>query len=351
MVDIDAKVTSLMDKSHYLYIAKNVNNNYYQDFLNTANAIRKILTEKDFLKWLEEKMLLTDIPFNEKKFIQYAVEASAARYFIEKDDSKVSLEKKINPNNKKDVDIQYVDGEYTYNIEIKCPTFDNKEKSENVKNIKIDIWGRLPDRGEEASNLLATHIGKDISKIKKMDCNLKDYLVNAHSKFNPDASDNELNVLLVGCDDIEDIQRWYGYMFADNGLLTKESFEPQENYNNVDAIVVTDRYYRHRNYSNSKIIEAWSFENGLSLVFLNPFRKNKKKNAMDSFLKCFHNYTTQFQKYTTEKKMSDIWYVLQSRIIPHFVMDNLKKDSSLNIYIENIEKNIAENLKILSRVR
>lgn len=351
MVDIEAKVESVKDQSHSLYIAKQANSEYYQDFLATATAIKSVLSEKDFDKWLVEKMLLGDKPFNEKQYIQYAVEASLARFFIDIDNNRVSLEKKVNPNSDKDVDVQFLDDKYIYNVEVKCPTFDEKEKSEEGDNLLVDIWGRLPDRGKNAIDTISSLLGQSSSTVKKMDNNLKDFLLNAHQKFNPDASEYELNVLLVGCGNLEDLQRWYGYMFAEQGLLTKSSFEPHVSFENVDAIIITDRYYRHKNYLDSKITGAWSFKNGINLIFDNPFHKKEKGEAMQSFLNCFHHYTIEFKDYSemVMKNHPDDYSVFESRLIPHFVPDRLRNDTSLKVYIDQIDENIAKSRELLGK--
>ena len=184
-----------------------------------------------------------------------------------------------------------------------------------------------------------------------MDNNLKDSLLNAHQKFNPDASENELNVLLVGCGNLEDLQRWYGYMFAEQGLLTKSSFEPHVNFENVDAIIITDRYYRHKHYSDSRITGAWSYANGINLFFDNPFRKKEKNEAMQSFLNCFHHYTFEFKDYSemVMKSHPDNYAVFESRLIPHFVPDTLRNDTSLKVYIDQIDENKAKTLELLGK--
>jgi len=165
MVDIEAKVESVKDQSHSLYIAKQANSEYYKDFLATAAAIKSVLSGKDFDKWLVEKMLLGDKPFNEKQYIQYAVEASLARFFIDIDNNRVTLEKKVNPRSDKDVDVQFLDDKYIYNVEVKCPTFDEKEKSEEGDSLLVDIWGRLPDRGKNAIDSISSLLGQSSSTV------------------------------------------------------------------------------------------------------------------------------------------------------------------------------------------
>lgn len=152
--EIDFLVDSVKDPNHYLLKAKNNKSEYYEDFISASSKMQTVMSEKDFKHWIDHKMLLSEKTFNEKVFIQFATETSAACFFIDRNSKQVKLEAKINPSNNKDVDIQFRESGYTFNIEVKCATFDEKEKSSSNK-YTIITMGRLPDRGNEAFDILS----------------------------------------------------------------------------------------------------------------------------------------------------------------------------------------------------
>ena len=67
-----------------------------------------------------------------------------------------------------------------------------------------------------------------------------------NKKFNPSASEEELNILSVSCDDAEDMQLWYYYMFKEQGLFQEYSFWQHSDYENVDLVLLNNLYFKFR---------------------------------------------------------------------------------------------------------
>lgn len=223
MQELTDKVTAIANLTdHYLVKAQQLNHPYFAGFLSAGAALKPVLNDSDFAYWCAEKMLLKQQEFNEKTFIQYAVETTVARYFAERFPVGFRVEAKINPENDKDVDCVFSDGGFTFNVEVKCSDFKAKEKVDQQDAFKFVTVGRLPDRGAEAKAIVMAALQEGLAKQgkaqkpfvdgKNMDNNLKDFLELAHNKFPATTPDTTLNVLLVGCDDAEDMQNWFNYL-------------------------------------------------------------------------------------------------------------------------------------------
>ena len=163
-----------------------------------------------------------------------------------------------------------------------------------------------------------------------MDNNLKDFLKSADEKFNPDSVDKELNILAVSCDDAEDMQLWYYYMFKDAGLFTSESFYPNSNFENVDLVLLNNLYFKHNEYEKKNISNSWEFKDTFNLIFKNPYAKQSKEDAIQEFLKLCPNYNSQFSGWdisgSAEKEVKD------SRRIADFIKAELEEKQQIYLF-------------------
>lgn len=322
---------------HYLKIAHGKGHKYFHDFLTISDKFKTILPSKDFEKFWNEKMQLNKKTFNEKAFIQSACEIAVANYFSEKKDFGIDV--KVNPHNEKDVDCQFKSNTFIYNIEVKCASFDAKENIENSDSFKFQTFGRIPEREKlflELSKALdesLTNQGKPLKEhqeLKSMDNNLKTFLELANNKFKPNSLDNEVNILLVGCNDPADIQSWIGYLFASEGLFTNESYANVSNYQHVDLVVFTNLYFKHKDFFHKNIDSSWSLEQSLNLYFENPFRNKEKRSGIDNFYYELKNYNSDFNRF---KVKGQVPIEVQEAVkTPHFVIDYLEKERSIYLF-------------------
>jgi len=327
-----------LPEGHYLKIAREQGHNYFQEFLTASDKLKTILKPNDFKTFWNEKMQLDKGVFNEKAFIQGACETAVANHFADKTD--FGIEVKVNPNNKKDVDCQFKSNGFTYNIEVKCASFDAKEKVENSDSFKFHTFGRMPEREgliRELSKALdegLTNQGKPLKvhqELKNMDNNLKDFLESAHEKFNANCPDNEVNILLVGCNDKSDMQSWLGYLFADEGLFTEDSFADSTKYNNVDMIVLTNLYFKHKDFHKKRVKNSWRLEETLNFVFYNCLRAREKNAATVNFFNSeLTNYTVPLQNF---KVPGDAPEEVKNAVrVPHFVIDHLENGQGIYLF-------------------
>lgn len=334
MKEIIDKVESIKNLTdHYLVKSHTETHNYFNEFLDAAKILKPLLTDKEFEFWCAEKMLLKQQAFSEKTFIQYVVETSVVRFFGEKFPTNFKVEAKINPTNDKDVDCQFTDGGYTFNVEVKCSDFVSKEKIDNKDGFKFGTIGRLPDRGEEAKKVISSALDEGLTKkgealkphlsSKNMDNNLKEFLELTHEKVKPTPNENEVNVLVVGCGDDRDIQNWVNYLWAPEGLFTSQSFADRDKYKNVDFVVLTNQYFKHNKYFEKRVIDSWSIEKCFNLIFPNPYRCLQKEKAMKHFISICPNYSEELSKYVVPGEVPD--YVKDAVKVSWFVKDNLEK--------------------------
>ncbi len=315
---------------HYLRIAKEKDSNYFTEFINSMTLIKEKVPEKDFKVFWDDKMQLNKAKFDRKAFIQGACEVAVAAYFSSKNDFKVEV--KVNPKNKKDVDTQFKSGGFTYNIEVKCASFEAKEKIPGSDSFVFQTLGRLPNKNELIQTLsrlmdqgLANQ-GKPLKphlEQKNMDNNLKDFLISAHEKFNSESSEQEINILLIGCNDTDDMQSWVGYLTASCGLFTADSYCDPAFYNNVDLVVLTNLYYKHKDFYQKNVEGSWTLQETLNLSIVNPFSKKKNPTGILAFNNEIINYNTELNEFIVPGSAPEnIKNVFQ---ISHFVIDCLQK--------------------------
>lgn len=335
MID-DFKKLSLPD-NHYLKIAENINSPYFQEFLSSMENLKEKLSKKDFKMFWEEKLQLSKKKFDEKSFIQGACEVAVSNYFRNKDNFNVEV--KVNPTNKKDVDCQFTSNGFTYNIEIKCATFDAKEKVEKADSFKYQTLGRLDNKDEiisiisKAINEGLENQGKPLKaheELKNMDNNLKDFLESAHEKFNPSCTENEINILLIGCNHPADIQSWVGYLTGAGGHFTTEPYSDLKKFNNVDIVILTNLYFKHKDFQTKNIKGSWSLDETLNLYIINPNRSKDKKNGILNFHNELKNYNFEINQFKVAGDAPD--GVKEAVRIPHFVIDYLQKSEKKYLF-------------------
>lgn len=328
------KVDSIAaNTDHYLVKAKAVNHPYFADFLAAGAVLHPLLTPREFETWCAEKMMLKPQAFNETTYLQYAVETSVVRYFGERFPAGFRVEAKINPTNGKDVDCVFTDGNYTFNVEVKCSDFTGKIKTDAQDAFKIEMVGRLPGRGEEPMAAIVAALAEGLAKqgkdpkihvvSKSMDNSLKDHLLSAHEKFAPETPATEVNILVVGCDDARDMQRWYNYLYAGEGLFTPASFQDAVTFENVDLVVFTNQFFKHSRFFEKNVSNSWTLDPGFNLIYQNPRRRSEKKGAIVHFLNLLPNFSEPVERHVLPGSAPE--EVKNTSRIPRFVADHLER--------------------------
>jgi hypothetical protein len=323
---------------HYLIKARQTGSSYFDEFLDAADSMRQIMRKKEFKNWLRDKMLVRSQPFDEKTFIQYAVETAVIRYFFGKCPIDFQVEVKIRPGSNKDVDCRFKSNGFVYNVEVKCADFTEKKKFDAKTGIKIETIGRLSDHRDTIDMLMKileqtpfqTKELREHHEMKNMDNKMKDFLESAQGKFNPNPPANELNVLVVACDDAVDMQRWYYYLYAEQGLFTANSFADDSLYNNVDVVVFTNLFFRQSHFFEKRVADSWSMATALNLVFPNPLKKAVKGKATYNFLSILDHFSFQLQDYKLPSDVPN--HVKNSVRITTFITEYLQKEKGIFLF-------------------
>jgi hypothetical protein len=320
------------DNLHYLLKAKTESLAYYKSFTDNLPFLEKKLNNKQFEELLKNKLQLSLSNFSEKQFIQSACETTVNSYFAKNFKDSFGYEVQVNPNNKKNVECQFKESEFTYNVEVKCPNFGTKETIDAMNAFKVGTFGRIDDYKDMLDELNETLTdaqkkkGEDIKPIvetKKMDNNLKDFLISANEKFNPNSAETEVNILFVCGGDSNDIQNWHYYLFAPSGLFTSNSFCDKGKYNQVDVVVLTNLYHRHyKYYEKTKLKFNWALDSSFILIFSNPFTSERKEKGIKNFIKIFPHYNDELMRYVVPgNSPQELKEILK---IPWFVKDCLE---------------------------
>jgi hypothetical protein len=258
----------------------------------------------------------------EKAYIQAAVEATVCAHFARFFPENFIYEEKVNPP--KDVDCSFRVEGFKYNIEVKCADFSKKHAVDASEGFKIGSLGRLDDYDDivlDLGNLFSSD-GHVLSRQRHMDNNLKDFLVSAHEKFAPVTSNHELNVLVVGCDDAMDMQKWYSYLYGAKGLFTVESYWDTSAYDRVDLVLLTNLYHRHKDpASKDKLGGHWRLSEAFCILCQNP-NSPKPDVTFLEFSKTVRHHNNELHAHTVEGDAPD--FILKGLAIPSYVATQLQ---------------------------
>lgn len=258
----------------------------------------------------------------EHSYIQSAVELTVCAHYARFYPEFFIYEEKV--NRPKDVDCTVRVGDYKYNLEVKCADFRKKEAVDGAEGFKIGSLGRLDEYPELLQNLQEVFSagGHKLSEQRHMDNNMKDFLMSAHEKFSNEPSDTELNVLIVGCDDAMDMQKWHSYLYGVQGLFTSESYADRSAYQKVDMVVLTNLYHRHKDpAAKDKLSGHWRLSEAFCLLCANP-DSTKPGQISYEFSKTLRHYNNEWNDYLEGDDEPD--FILKGIGIPAFVADQLQ---------------------------
>lgn len=219
----------------------------------------------------------------------------------------------------RDVDCSFQSEGYKFNVEVKCADYTSKHKIDSEGDFIIRGIGRLSDYRNLTAQLQETFAsgGKTLASGLHMDNKLKEFLYDAHGKFPDATAQDQYNVLVVGCDDPWDMQQWEGYLTGQQGLFSHNSFADVSRYDNVDLVVLTNLYHRHKSVAEKdKLTDHWTFANAFSLLYENP-RSKKPRSMLYEFSRTLRFYNNELFAHKME---GDAPEFLKERLaISHYV--------------------------------
>lgn len=298
---------------------------YKNGMMSAINDLSNHLNKREMEDLKKNKLQLFSDSHNEPQYLQAACELVICSYLAKKYKDSFKYELQVNPP--KDVDCSFTDQGMQFNIEIKCADFSKSNLINEEDGYKIGFLGRNPDAESVVNDLASAFQSlpgeKRLIKQQHMDNKLKDYLQSAHRKFAQKPREDHLNVLAICCDTPMDIQKWFGYMYENQGLFTENSFADKNSYNLVDIVLITNLYHRHYLYkTKNKITDHWLLDQSFNLIFSNPYRTADKQLSIFRFCEIIPNYSFALNGYQVPGDAED--YVKNSIRIPHFVVDELQ---------------------------
>lgn len=273
------------------------------------------LSPKDY-KNLKKKFGLHLHIFNLKAFIQAAVETTIVRHFMLNHNTNFWYESSINPQSNMNIECQVIFQGRVFNIEVKTASYDKKEEIEDADGFKIMADGRYDNFNEvydSLSKVFSNSAGKEgkppkLLTEKRMDNNLKDFLLSSNEKLFENYPLEHLNVLFIGCADSMDMQQFDNYLVAPRGFFSNNPYIDPEKYSNVDVVVLTNLYYNHSPRYNRRTKNSWNLSSSFCIAFSNPYTKKNQPDIFNMLLSLFPNYTIKYLNYYNDfirKKISN----------------------------------------------
>lgn len=261
------------DDNYPIKIAYKKKHRYYDDFISVLKKFEEIFSNKQF-KELVSKFQFNK-PFNQQRYLETVSEITILYYVLRhyNENSKFIYEPTYNGGYNPECSFVYINR--TVNLEVKCPNLEKRLKSESRKTLKLFPAERIPNYKDiinELSGIIENRVQKDnysgVEEETRLDNKLKDFLVHSQKKF-PSSDDSNFNVLAISLDIISDLDEWYSYIFGNNGVFTNNSFVNQD-YDNVDAILLTTPSCGHIRWEMYDKINVWNLEETINILLLNP---------------------------------------------------------------------------------
>jgi hypothetical protein len=292
------RLSNIKSDNHYLKKTCPIYDEYIAGLYSALKNLCQVIGEKSIIDFINKKLQFDISNFNEAQYIQSACELSIMSYFSSNSDLKFEYEKKITPP--KDVDFSICKNGINYNVEIKCASYKDKKQTDENQ-VLITFTNRIPNKDsmlECVKQRLSPH-GKEVIEEKNRDNNLKDFLLNAQSKFN-NASNNDVNILIVCCDDQADMYIWKEYLFNYGGFFTEESPVKHEEFEKVDYVLITNLFHRHdKYYTDVTLSNLWSLSHSFCLLYPNRYSL-RNRNFIGYGIEDVRQLSTIFPNFSEE---------------------------------------------------
>lgn len=286
---------------------KEASSAYMECLISSLEEIGKILKDENIEVLIKDKLQF-EKQYDRKELIQSLCEVTVGYYLVRNFPGSVSYEKNIDPSSGKDVDYQYMANGTTINLEVKCARYDASEKVHAKDGFFLGFWGRHPEYQEQYNSLnLALKEGQELSSVEKvralflekhMDYNLFEFLKSTHEKVGGANAVDNYNVLVLGANNQQDLDQNLGYLLGHEGMFTPKSFSSVSEYANVDAILITNMYYKHNNKSCLEDGSSLLFEKCFAIIQLNYFPAIYKPKALTDFQGNIHHLTDELIEFS-----------------------------------------------------
>jgi hypothetical protein len=303
------------------------NSPYYQELARALQDLEACLGPKEVDKYVGVKLLTRRSAFDVDEYVQGAAELTVIRHFARMYPETFEYEPRLCDDSGKNVECSVRLKHTQFNIEVKVARHDRRFQIEDSPGLKIESDGRLDgfsDLTQELTPLLTITdpvTGAPVSpKISfKQDNTVFDFLASAHSKFAVGNPLNHFNALFVGCGNSDDVQEYYHHLTGPTGLFTKNAFRDPAEFNHVDAVFLTNLYFKHTNRYGKLDKASWQLGECFVLCVPNPLSERHKFEASSLAMEAIPSLTKEFSAYR-EGNGKKVWEFM---ILKHFIHGEL----------------------------
>lgn len=303
----------------------NCYNDYYKkDLTETISILESKLSKKQVEHIVNHKLQFNKSNFDINQYIQSACELSIISTIIKLYPNDFKYEPKLNieskENKAKDVDLSFTADKIRINVEVKC--FNQKDQESTKTSVTLST-PQLPTE-------FYTKIQKDIPDVNFCRSRLRsinDFFDNSIKKFGK-KTEQEFNILMICCYDLYDyidVLQSIGGIFGisynfNKSFLHIDGNIDVNNYQNIDAIIVSNLAFNHKESGKDKnlYLNPWnarySFSLGLQLHKDHATQKNDSIGFI--FKKAFNLHNDALMSYCQSTNINHLDYPMS---IPKYV--------------------------------
>ncbi|WCL51057.1 hypothetical protein [Leptospira sp. GIMC2001] len=301
----------------------------FERYFSLINDSLKLLEPKISKKQkntiLSSKLQANTVRLDLDQLIQNLCELDISSHFSSHFIETFIYEPKLNNFNNTDVDFSFSDGNYKFNVEIKCPRISHRHQLNQKSEIKVKAFERFDKFFEALKTLQSIDTSLNFIDGKREDNSIKDFLISANNKFPIQSSDNEINILIICCDDVHHLQEIYSYFGGNTGFFTENSYTDKDLYKSVDLVYLVNTLYYHNPYNKIHGKKAFHFPESFGLGLVNSNRKIKY-SGISKFFELVPNYNVALREFKERGDASD---PIHDEV---FIIKFVKNVEELNIY-------------------
>ncbi len=272
-------MAKIMDRSEVVSISGSLKNNKILD-INCVYS--KVLIDYLSLKLVninKNKLSILLGEYEKKSFIDVFRQGIAEMllyFYLARNDIPFSTEVPLNSENDTNVDVVIKNYKgFAINLEVKCPvipkvdyssglsgqlayrfTNDKNETMDFINSLNNDIDKAAKKKGKKGSVILLPRDNK-----------IKDTLLSCQEKFIP-SDGTFINCLVISTNNHEMVSYWeYLANEANCGFFDDNSFIPHNEFNKVNAVVLTNGIELNEKYDSF----SWNMENACIIIIANRF--------------------------------------------------------------------------------
>ncbi len=310
----------------------------YNGYLFALNSVVEKVAEKvassgnpnrarSVVKSIIDKLQLNrSATIDRNQFLQNACELTVAGYLCRlKGASEFEYEYVV--NGKKDIDSSIVFRGTRVNFEIKCPNPKPERTADHNDALILRTYGRIANFVQLRNDIRALAEMGDFSScvpVPGSDYNVRDALADSSLKFRQESRNDELNCVVICGDDADSLQHYYHCLYGAGGLLTTDSWDNSNKFENIDAVILSNLRHRHDNYVEScSLSNPWELEHAFNLILENSLRNRELPANLGNLLSVIHNYNQPFNDYVVPGEAPDdvlhgiklVYFI--NTIVPH----------------------------------